>query len=95
MPIPHIVQGTETYKGRRIIYSLGNFCFGGNSNPRDKDALIYQERFAFEDGYLHGSDGGTLIACRISSTPYYNDYRPVLYEGAEKERVLQKIADRS
>ncbi len=92
---PHIVQGTETYKGRRIIYSLGNFCFGGNSNPRNKDALIYQERFAFEDGYLHGSDGGTLIACRISSTPYYNDYRPVLYEGAEKERVLQKIADRS
>ncbi|MDY2738625.1 MAG: CapA family protein [Acidaminococcus sp.] len=92
---PHIVQGTETYKGRRIIYSLGNFCFGGNSNPRDKDALIYQERFTFEDGHLRGSDGGTLIPCRISSTPYYNDYRPVLYEGAEKERVLQKIADRS
>lgn len=92
---PHIVQGTETYKGRRIIYSLGNFCFGGNSNPRDKDALIYQERFTFEDGQLRGSDGGTLIPCRISSTPYYNDYRPVLYEGAEKERVLQKIADRS
>ena len=92
---PHVLQGIETYKGRNIVYSLGNFCFGGNSNPRDKDALIYQERFAFEDGYLHGSDGGTHIACRISSTPYYNDYRPVLYEGAEKERVLQKIADRS
>ena len=28
---PHVLQGIETYKGKNIVYSLGNFCFGGNS----------------------------------------------------------------
>ena len=34
---PHVLQGIETYKGRNIVYSLGNFCFGGNSSPSDMD----------------------------------------------------------
>jgi poly-gamma-glutamate synthesis protein (capsule biosynthesis protein) len=28
---PHVLQGTEIYKGKPIVYSLGNFIFGGNS----------------------------------------------------------------
>ncbi len=28
---PHVLQGAEVYKGRPIVYSLGNFIFGGNS----------------------------------------------------------------
>ncbi len=28
---PHVLQGSEVYKGRPIVYSLGNFIFGGNS----------------------------------------------------------------
>ncbi|MEM6501482.1 MAG: CapA family protein [Cyanobacteria bacterium P01_C01_bin.89] len=28
---PHVLQGAEVYKGKAIIYSLGNFIFGGNS----------------------------------------------------------------
>ncbi|MEK6263803.1 MAG: CapA family protein, partial [Clostridium sp.] len=32
---PHVIQGIEQYKGRIIAYSLGNFAFGGNSNPKD------------------------------------------------------------
>ncbi len=27
----HVLQGAEVYKGRPIVYSLGNFIFGGNS----------------------------------------------------------------
>ena len=30
---PHVVQGWEVYQGRYIVYSLGHFCFGGNTNP--------------------------------------------------------------
>ena len=33
---PHVVQGYETYKGKPIAYSLGNFCFSKidkNANP--------------------------------------------------------------
>lgn len=42
---PHVLQGVETYKGKKIIYSLGNFIYGGAKNPADKDSMIYQTRF--------------------------------------------------
>ena len=28
---PHVLQGAEVYKGRPIVYSLGNFIFGGKA----------------------------------------------------------------
>ncbi|MCI9234120.1 MAG: CapA family protein, partial [Bacilli bacterium] len=36
---PHVVQGVECYQGKYIVYSLGNFVFGGNKNPKDKDTM--------------------------------------------------------
>ena len=45
---PHVLQGIEYYKGKSIVYSLGNFCFGGNSNPADKNTMIYQQTFSFK-----------------------------------------------
>lgn len=44
---PHVLQGIEEYKGKKIVYSLGNFVYGGAKNPPDKDSIIYQVRFAF------------------------------------------------
>ena len=32
---PHVLEGIEEYNGKYICYSLGNFCFGGNSTPSD------------------------------------------------------------
>ena len=87
---PHVIQPLETYKGRTICYSLGNFCFGGNSNPRDKDTFIYQQTFRFQKGRLLGADPGKVIPCRISSTPDWNDFRPTLVEGEEAERIREK-----
>ena len=42
---PHVLQGVEEYKGKNIVYSLGNFCFGGNSSPSDMDTMIFQQTF--------------------------------------------------
>lgn len=44
---PHVLQGIEEYKGKFICYSLGNFCFGGNKNPSDKDTGIFTQEFTF------------------------------------------------
>ncbi|MEP7125336.1 MAG: CapA family protein [Byssovorax sp.] len=87
---PHVLQGIETYKGRHILYSLGNFVFGGHGNPADKDAIIYQEAFVEKDGRM-GPGAMTLVPVRISSVTSRNDYRPVLLEGEERERVLAKM----
>lgn len=87
---PHVLQGVEYYKGRYIAYSLGNFCFGGNSNPADKDSMIFQNEFEIKQGRLVKVEA-EIIPCSISSSKNKNDYRPVVLEGAEGARVLEKI----
>ncbi|MGB3535606.1 MAG: CapA family protein [Microcoleaceae cyanobacterium] len=37
---PHVLQGAEIYKGRPIVYSLGNFIFGGNSRTDYNTAIL-------------------------------------------------------
>lgn len=88
---PHVLQGVEKYNGKYIAYSLGNFCFGGNSNPSDKDTMIVQQTFDFEDGVLTSSSDLNLIPCSLSTASGYNDYCPTPLEGDEKQRVLDKI----
>ena len=88
---PHVLQGIEEYNGRYIAYSLGNFCFGGNKNPSDKDSMIYQQTFNFEDNKLASIDIPNVIPCSISSTKSRNDYKPTVLHGSEGERVLNKI----
>ena len=88
---PHVVQGIEEYNGKYIAYSLGNFCFGGNKNPSDKDSMIYQQTFNFEDNKLVSIDVPNVIPCSISSTKSRNDYKPTVLQGSEGERVLDKI----
>lgn len=90
---PHVLQGIEEYKGKNIVYSLGNFCFGGNKNPSDKDTMIFQQTFTVENGELVEDDVTNIIPCSLSSESGYNNYQPMVLEGSEKERVLQKIEE--
>lgn len=87
---PHVIQGIEKYQGRYIVYSLGNFCFGGNRNPKDKDTFIFQNEFIFRDGQLKESQC-KIIPCRISSVTHVNDYQPTVLEGEEAQRVMNRI----
>ena len=87
---PHVLQGIETYKDKTIAYSLGNFCFGGNKNPSDKDSVILQETFTVDNGT--NTSETTLIPCSLSSSTDKNDYKPRVLEGDEGQRVLDKIA---
>lgn len=92
---PHVLQGIEKYNGKYICYSLGNFCFGGNKNPSDKDTMIFQQTFTFENGNLLDDDNINIIPCRLSSSTSKNDYQPTVLTGDEKDRVMQKILDMS
>lgn len=92
---PHVLQGIERYKGKYIAYSLGNFSFGGNSNPSDKDTMIFQQTFTVADGKAETNDDINIIPCSLSSASGYNDYCPTPLEGSEKERVLEKLQEYS
>ena len=94
---PHVLQGIETYKGKNIVYSLGNFCFGGNSSPSDMDTMIYQQTFTIDADEVKKDNVTNIIPCSISSAAYdgYNNYQPTPAEGDEATRILGKINERS
>ena len=66
-----------------IAYSLGNFCFGGNSNPKDKDTAILSMRFTKDGNYTY-----EFIPCSVSSVTTTNDYQPTI---VTDETVVARI----
>lgn len=94
---PHVIQGVERYRGRYIVYSLGNFCYAGHKNPADQDTFIYQQEVVFD-----GTDRSIVefrepyyIPCYISSTRDRNNFQPTPAKGKEVVRILQKINELS
>lgn len=92
---PHVLQGIETYKGKNIVYSLGNFCFGGNSYPSDMDSMIFQQTFTVDKSGVSTDNNTNIIPCSISSDYDYNNYQPTPAEGEEADRIMDKIEERS
>ena len=88
---PHVLQGIEEYKGRNIVYSLGNFCFGGNKNPSDKDTMIFQQTFTIQGGTVLEDNVKNVIPCSVSSVSSYNNYQPRVLEGEDAQRVLERV----
>lgn len=93
---PHVLQKIEEYKDGIIFYSLGNFSFGGNNSPADKDTAILQQEFIrYPDGTLEMGEL-TIIPCYVSGIlDYGNDYQPMPIPETDAEayqRVLTKLA---
>ena len=92
---PHVLQGIEIYKDKYIVYSLANFCFGGNTNPRELDTMIFQMTFTLsETGEAQGSSIN-IIPCSSSSAEGWNNYQPTPAQGEEAQRIIDKINERS
>ena len=92
---PHVLQGIEEYKGKNIVYSLGNFCFGGNQYPSDMDTMIFQQTFTVDQNGVKADNVTNIIPCSVSSDSDYNNYQPTPAEGDEATRILNKIQERT
>lgn len=89
---PHVLQGIECYNGKYIVYSMGNFCYGGSKNPKEKDSMIFQQTFTFVDGVLQENTTDIrAIPCRLSGKTSKNDYSPVILEGDEAAETIQNL----
>ncbi|MBQ5332213.1 MAG: CapA family protein [Oscillospiraceae bacterium] len=60
---PHVLRSMENYNGVDIIYSLGNFCYGGSRLPENR-TVILTETFNFDEN-------GSYISQEESFTPFY------------------------
>lgn len=84
---PHVLQPMEEYNGVTIIYSLGNFIFGGNRYPENR-TIIYQHVLTIEDDILH-SQNGTVIPCYVFTGDMNNWQPDIIRNKEQKEKVLK------
>ena len=77
-----------------MVYSLGNLSFGGNGNPRDYDMLLLSVRIHLSGGEKKKLEW-TLWPGRVSSEKVRNNFQPVLLDGEEARRVMEKVQKRS
>lgn len=92
---PHVLQGAEVYNGKVILYSLGNFSFGANRNPADKDTAVYQQTFTFVDGVLQSDIVAKIIPTRLSGHDTYNDYQPAIANEEQASVIIQRMNEYS
>ena len=92
---PHVLQGIEKYNGKYIAYSLGNFCFGGNSNPSDMDTMIFRQTFTISGDGAAEDDDVTVIPCSISSDQGYNNYQPTPAAGEAAASIIARLNEYS
>lgn len=85
---PHVLQRTESYNGAKIVYSLGNFCFGGNRSPENRTAIY---RLTIK---VNGEDKSFSHSSAI--IPFYvytgntNNYQPdVIKDAVDAQNVLE------
>ena len=83
---PHVLQPMEIYRGVPIVYSLGNFVYGGNRSPENR-TIIFQAFFEVNDGDIKVSYN--IIPCYVY-TGSTNNWQPdIITNPAEKEKVLE------
>lgn len=75
----HRINPIEEYKGKYIVYSLGNCSFAGNSKPSDMSTFLFQIRFKVTGDEVE-QYGFRIIPSRISSRTDYNDFAITPYD---------------
>jgi gamma-polyglutamate biosynthesis protein CapA len=76
---PHVIQDSELYKGKPIIYSIGNFVFDQTFSTETQQGLFIAGKF--------GADGLDLFALPTQATKY----QPALMRGSSKQAILDKL----
>ena len=87
---PHVVQGMGTAGNTVVLWSLGNLMFGGTHDMKTFDATLAQIRLRFKGDEYVGCTVGYIPILTSSAAPA-NDFHPVVAEGQDKARILEKI----
>lgn len=90
---PHVLQGMEVYGQRSILYSIGNFVFGGNATVRSNETVVARFTLTFSDNNLYLGQQMRLYPANISGEPVRNNYQPVLVTGTQAQAAW-KLIDR-
>lgn len=90
----HVIQGMNTYKNRSILYSLGNFCFGGNKAVKTEGtmaSMMVGVDLHFTDQGVYQGQQLVIYPCHMSGTYPENNYQPHRVSGEEALQVMEQI----
>ena len=85
---PHVLQPREFYKGKTIIYSMGNFVFGGNRHPENR-TMIYQHTLTIDNGKMT-KEKGKIIPCYVY-TGSTNNWKPKIITNSSERRKVKRF----
>lgn len=85
---PHVLQPREVYNGVEIVYSIGNFCYGGHRKPENR-TVIYQMTLTIDNEKNIKSSNSNMIPCYVF-TGELNNFQPAIIEDGDpiKQRIL-------
>ena len=79
---PHVLQGIERYRGKTILYSLGNFAFGSLSRSAERSMIA---RITFD------STGQTVEVVPLNVLNSEVRFRPAVLSGRRGEEVIDRL----
>lgn len=79
---PHVLQGIEFYRGKPILYSLGNFAFGSRSTAADRSVMA---RLTLSE------DGGTVQLVPLNVLHRETRYQPEILAGRKGAEVIERL----
>ena len=85
---PHVLQPREVYKGVDIVYSIGNFCYGGHRQPENR-TVIYQMTLTINKKLKLTASQSNIIPCYVY-TGNVNNYQPAI---VKDEKIKKRILD--
>ena len=85
---PHVLQPMEIYNDVPIIYSMGNFCYGGSRYPENRTIIYTYELTVDKENNTLLDAIGEVIPCYVY-TGDQNNYQPaVITDEAQRQQVL-------
>ena len=97
---PHVVQGIRISHNRTILYSLGNFVFGGydtvtrgESGTNSLYTVVVQAKLYFTDDGKYMGQQIYLYPAYVSGEDPVNNYQPIRLTAEQAEPVVKAIQD--
>ncbi len=82
---PHVLKPIDVYYGVKIVYSLGNFLFGGGLG--DSETAVYQLQLLVSGGQILEVTDRVIPACCYTAD---NKWQPAIETDAEKaQRIVE------
>ncbi len=88
---PHVLQGIERYNGHYIVYSLGNFSFGGNSSANSPSTIIFRASFTDDVSGVRNTRVSVVPCYTTSSGSTKNNFKPTPLYGDDGEKVINRL----